>query len=134
MGCRHTLGGRLSLGPVAAGSPGDRGQRILVYRLMLEPKIVFASSVYRFTTAAGGRPFASARAISQASLAVSASGLFQGAQISAIQVAGEGDRLSSGAAVLNPSARLVLLYSWTFTCEGDGTSHKRCCGARRRCR
>jgi len=23
--------------------------------------------------------------------------------------------------VLNPSARLVLLHSWTFTCEGDGT-------------
>ena len=59
--------------------------------------------------------------VSQASLAVSASGLFQGAQIGAIQVAGERDRLSSGAAVLNPSARLVLLHSWTFTCEGDGT-------------
>ena len=69
---------------------------------------------------ASARP-ASAGAISQASLAVSASGLFQGAQIAAIQVAGEGDRLSSGAAVLNPSARLVLLHSWTFTCEGDGT-------------
>ena len=59
--------------------------------------------------------------VSQASLAVSASGLFQGAQIGAIQVAGERDRFSSGAAVLNPSARLVLLHSWTFTCEGDGT-------------
>jgi hypothetical protein len=64
---------------------------------------------------------ASAAAVSQASLAVSASGLFQGTQIGTIQVAGERDRLSSGAAVLNPSARLVLLHSWTFTCEGDGT-------------
>lgn len=64
---------------------------------------------------------ASTGAVSQASLAVSASGLFQGTAIGAIQVAGQGDRLSSGAAVLNPSARLVLLYSWTFTCEGDGT-------------
>jgi hypothetical protein len=68
-----------------------------------------------------GAAFAAGRAVSQASLAVSASGLFQGAQIGAIQVAGARDRLSSGAAVLNPSARLVLLHSWTFTCEGDGT-------------
>lgn len=64
---------------------------------------------------------ASAGAASQASLAVSASGLFQNTQIGTIQVAGERDRLSSGATVLNPSARLVLLHSWTFTCEGDGT-------------
>ena len=64
---------------------------------------------------------AGAAAVSQASLAVSASGLFQSTQIGTIQVAGERDRLSSGAAVLNPSARLVLLHSWTFTCEGDGT-------------
>ena len=26
-----------------------------------------------------------------------------------------------GAAALHPKARLVLLHSWTFTCEGDGT-------------
>lgn len=64
---------------------------------------------------------AGAGQVSQASLAVQASGLFQGTQIGAIQAAGESDRLSSGAAVLNPPTRLVLLHSWTFTCAGDGT-------------
>lgn len=43
------------------------------------------------------------------------------AAVTAIQVAGENQRLGTGAVVLNPPARLVLLHSWTFTCEGDGT-------------
>ena len=30
-------------------------------------------------------------------------------------------RLGLGAVVLHPKARLVLLHSWTFVCEGDGT-------------
>jgi hypothetical protein len=34
---------------------------------------------------------------------------------------GERERLAVGSVVLNPKARLVLLHSWTFTCEGDGT-------------
>jgi hypothetical protein len=34
---------------------------------------------------------------------------------------GERERLAIGSVVLNPRARLVLLHSWTFTCEGDGT-------------
>jgi len=30
-------------------------------------------------------------------------------------------QIDIGAIVLHPRARLVLLHSWTFTCEGDGT-------------
>ncbi|NTW40797.1 MAG: hypothetical protein HGA44_13095 [Cellulomonadaceae bacterium] len=30
-------------------------------------------------------------------------------------------KVAIGAVVLNPKARLVLLHSWTFVCEGDGT-------------
>ena len=48
-------------------------------------------------------------------------GASQPAAVTAIQVAGEHQRLGAGAIVLNPPARLVLLHSWTFTCEGDGT-------------
>jgi hypothetical protein len=48
-------------------------------------------------------------------------GASQPAAVTAIQVAGENQRLGTGAVVLNPPARLVLLHSWTFTCEGDGT-------------
>jgi hypothetical protein len=33
----------------------------------------------------------------------------------------ERERFTFGSVVLHPSARLVLLHSWTFTCEGDGT-------------
>ncbi len=33
----------------------------------------------------------------------------------------ERQRLGLGAVVLHPKARLVLLHSWTFVCEGDGT-------------
>jgi len=73
------------------------------------------------STGAARAVTASAGAVSQASLAVQAPGLFQATQVGAIQAAGERDRLSSGAGVLNPPARLVLLHSWTFTCEGDGT-------------
>jgi hypothetical protein len=31
------------------------------------------------------------------------------------------ERFIVGSVVLHPPARLVLLHSWTFTCEGDGT-------------
>ncbi|HEX5087845.1 MAG TPA: hypothetical protein VFV89_08555 [Nocardioides sp.] len=31
------------------------------------------------------------------------------------------ERFTVGSVVLHPPARLVLLHSWTFTCEGDGT-------------
>ncbi len=48
-------------------------------------------------------------------------GASQPAAVTAIQVAGASQRLGTGAVVLNPPARLVLLHSWTFTCEGDGT-------------
>jgi hypothetical protein len=39
----------------------------------------------------------------------------------AVPSVAERQRFVVGSVVLHPKARLVLLHSWTFTCEGDGT-------------
>lgn len=43
-----------------------------------------------------------------------------GLQVAALQDVGQ-QKVIVGGIVLHPKARLVLLHSWTFTCDGDGT-------------
>src|SRR6266487_5088440 len=53
--------------------------------------------------------------------ASAAGGALAQEQQTLVSAAAERIRLTGGSVVLHPKARLVLLYSWTFTCEGDGT-------------
>ncbi|MGH8891781.1 MAG: hypothetical protein ACRDWY_00495 [Actinomycetes bacterium] len=53
--------------------------------------------------------------------AVGAAGAGANLGVASSPVLAERQRFSVGDIILHPPARLVLLHSWTFTCEGDGT-------------